>query len=261
MPELPDVQVFKEYLDATALHERIESVVVDGDRVLRDTTARALVRRLEGGELRSTRRHGKHLFSEVRGRGWLRLHFGMTGRLKYFKGAADEPDHTRLRLDFAGDYHLAYVNVRLFGEIGWVDDVDAFIDERGLGPDALEVDRDGFRDALAGRSGAVKSALMNQAVLAGVGNIYADEVLFQAGVNPGAKVDQLEQRTLGAIHRALREVLEAAIEARVQDFPDWFLLPHRDGDMTCPRCGGPLDKTKLSGRSTYFCPKDQKRRH
>lgn len=260
MPELPDVQVFKEYLEATALHQKVEDVEVDADRVLQGVSARALARRLKGRELSSTRRHGKHLFADVSGEGWLRLHFGMTGELKYFKDADGAPEHTRLRLDFPDDYHLAYANVRRFGEIGWVDDVDEFIDENDLGPDALDLDLDRFREALEGRRGTVKSALMNQAVLAGIGNIYADEILFHAGVHPEAKVDRLENGTLGEIHGSMRKVLEAAIAARVQDFPRGFMLPHRDEDGKCPRCGGRLKKAKVSGRATYYCPTDQKKR-
>lgn len=261
MPELPDVQVFKEYLDATSLHQRIEAVELDASRVLKGVSARALTVRLKGHELESARRHGKHLFAQVSGgKGWLRLHFGMTGSLAYFKDAEQTPDHSRLRLDFSGDdYHLAYVNVRRFGEIGWVDDVDDFIAEQGLGPDALALDRDGFAAVFEGRRGTLKGALMNQALLAGVGNVYADETLFQAGFDPSAKVERLKPDSLSDLHRAMTKVLRAAIDGRVEHFPDWFMLPHRDGDMRCPHCGGRLKKTKVSGRATYSCPKKQTR--
>lgn len=258
MPELPDVEVFKEVLDRTALDRTVQGVEVHADRVLCGVSARALRSRLQGRPLRATRRHGKHLFARASRDGWLRLHFGMTGQLRFGEGGDGVPAHTRLLLRFTGGAHLAYVNVRRFGEIGWVDDIDRFIRDRGLGPDALELGLDGFREVLGGRRGAVKSTLMNQAVLAGIGNIYADEILFQAKIHPRTAMAHLDDRALGEVHRATRAVLRAAIRARVDRFPRWFMLPHRDTDMTCPRCGAGLVKTRLAGRATIHCPREQK---
>jgi formamidopyrimidine-DNA glycosylase len=190
MPELPDVQVFREYLDATALHQRIDDVTVSGaGELLHDVSARTLRDRLKGRSLAGTRRRGKHLFAKLSGNGWLRLHFGMTGELAYFKRRREAPDHVRLRLDFANGYHLAYRNVRKLGEIGLVDDVVEFVEAEGLGPDALdpELDLGAFREALGKRRGSVKGALMNQEVVAGIGNVYADEILLAAGGRPPAR--------------------------------------------------------------------------
>ncbi|NIR44260.1 MAG: DNA-formamidopyrimidine glycosylase [Gemmatimonadetes bacterium] len=186
MPELPDVQVFKEYIDATALHQTIESVWLDGDDLLVDISAPTLTSRLKGHELESTRRHGKHLFVEISDDGWLRLHFGMTGEIRYYKDHEELPDHTRLRIDFDDDYSLAYQNTRKLGEIGLVEDPDEFIREEELGPDAMssELDLRRFRELLEGRSGTIKGLLMNQNVIAGVGNVYADEILFRAWPAP-----------------------------------------------------------------------------
>lgn len=262
MPELPDVQVFKEYLDATSLHQRVGHVYVSADGLLEDVSASTLRRHLEGRELESTRRHGKHLFVDADGGGWLRLHFGMTGRPGYWKDGStegDDPEHTRLRLDFRGGGHLAYVNVRKLGQIGLVEDPDAWIQEEGLGPDALDpaLDADALAGILEGRSGAIKSTLMNQSYLAGIGNIYADEILFQAGVHPETPAGELDRDQVEELLRQMRRVLKAAVDARVEDFPDWFLLPHRDGDHRCPKCGDELEKTQVSGRTTWFCPRRQ----
>jgi formamidopyrimidine-DNA glycosylase len=262
MPELPDVQVFKEYLDSTALHQRIRDVDVSADGMLENVSTRTVKSRLKGHELASTRRHGKNLFVRVTDDGWLRLHFGMTGELKYFKDDEETPEHVRIRLDFSNGYHLAYVNVRKFGEIGMVDDVGSYVDEQGLGPDALDLDLDGFRATLKGRRGAIKSTLMNQDVIAGIGNVYADEMLFAAGVDPRARTEKLGEDTLRDLHRAMGKVLRRAIGARVdvEKFPRSFLLPQRGAGGQCPRCGNELKRTKVSGRTTYYCPRDQKRR-
>lgn len=269
MPELPDVQVQKDYLDAHALHQRVEHVYVSAERVLTGVSDTTLRRRLDGRTLRSSRRHGKHLFAEIEEDGWLRLHFGMTGRLAYYRdgegggsgGEGRPPDHTRLRLDFAGGGHLAYVNVRRLGEIGLVDDPDTFVEEQGLGPDALDpaFDVEALSGVLEGSSAAVKSALTDQSRIAGIGNVYADEMLFQARIHPKTSAGALDADVIERLHHEMRRVLEAAVEARVEDFPDWFLLPHREDGGRCPRCGAVVEKLRVSGRVTWICPREQTR--
>jgi formamidopyrimidine-DNA glycosylase len=254
------VQVFKEYLDSTALHQRIRDVDMSAEGMLKDTSARSIKSRLKGHELRSTRRHGKHLFVSVAGGGWLRLHFGMSGDLKYFKDDEQRPKHERLRLDFSNGCHLSYIDVRKFGEIGWVDDVEAFVTKRGLGPDALALDLNGFRDALLGRRGAIKNALMDQSVVAGIGNIYADEILFAARIDPTAPTESLGEKRIRDLHRVIRRVLEQAIRAHVdaERSPRSFLLSERFDGGECPRCGRKLQRIKIGGRTTYYCSHDQK---
>lgn len=261
MPELPDVQVFKEYVDATSLHQRITGLRLDAADLRETVSARTLKKRLEGRELRSTRRHGKHLFLQIEGDAWLRLHFGMTGGLKYYKGAT-APEHTKLRLDFPHDYHLAYIDVRKLGEIGFVDDPDAFVDEEGLGPDALALDAEGFRERLGGRRGTLKSTLMNQEVLAGLGNVYADEILFQADLHPQTATAALDDADLDDLHESMREVIEEAVRGRVEPgrMPPSFLLPRRRDGEACPRCEGMIEKTEVVGRPTFFCSRHQKRK-
>ncbi|MGD8867193.1 MAG: DNA-formamidopyrimidine glycosylase family protein [Gemmatimonadales bacterium] len=264
MPELPDVQVFKEYLDSTSLHQRIDDVTVAADRILDNVSARTLRSRLRRKSLVSTQRHGKHLFVEIEDDAWLRLHFGMTGKLEYFKGERELREHVRLRLDFVNDYHLAYANTRRLGQIGLVDDIEDFVEEEGLGPDALAggFDLTAFREVLAGRRGTVKGALMNQSVLAGIGNLYTDEILFQVGLHPEARVNRLSADTVKELYRTMKRVLKQAIEVRAdpERLPRSYLLPQRGADGECPRCGRELKKTKVSGRATYYCTHDQRRR-
>lgn len=262
MPELPEVQVFQEYVDATSLHQRIEAVESEAEDLRRTVPASRLGKRLKGRTIRSTRRHGKHLFLELEGDGRLRLHFGMTGSLRYYKGNEDSrPEHTALRLDFPDDYHLAYTDVRKFGEIGLVDDVDEFVKAEGLGPDAASLDLDGFRERLSGRRGTIKGTLVNQEVLAGLGNEYSDEILFRARVHPSSPTAKLDEDSAAALYRAMGQVFDEAIAARADPgaMPDDFLLPHREEGASCPRCGHDLDKIEVGGRPTYLCPYEQKR--
>jgi len=260
VPELPDVENFKRYLDATGLHKRIAHVTLNSEKVLHGITRQKLVATLTGHALSRTHRHGKHLFAEVDDGPWLMLHFGMTGYLAYFKHLDDDPEHDRLRLDFDNGYHLAFVNQRLFGEVGIVDHPAAFAAEQGLGPDALSLDEDGFRKVLAGRRGQIKSALMDQSLIAGIGNVYSDEMLFQAGIHPKIQVSDLDDAALNALYGTMMSVLQVAIdkgagsEELFDNLPDDWLLPRREAGATCRRCGCTIEKITAAGRGAYICP-------
>lgn len=265
MPELPDVAVFKQYLDATALHRRIKGTSIKSRNILGNSSAQKLQRRLKGQKFQRSRRHGKYLFIKVSGEKWLALHFGMTGFLKYFKDAKEAPGHTRLLIEFSNDYQLAYDCQRKLGRVNLVRDVEKFIREKELGPDALDPNFDlpAFRQALGAAQATVKSALMNQKRLAGIGNIYSDEILFHAGLHPQSKTHGLHEKTAKRLFQSMKKVLRAAIRCRVEPdrFPSSYLLPHRNGDRCCPRCGQKLRRTKIGGRTSYYCSKHQNRRH
>lgn len=259
MPELPDVQVFKEYLDVTALHQPVTRVhLLDADELLDGVSRRTLRRHLEGSRLRSTRRHGKHLFVELAPDDWLRMHFGMTGFLRYFKaGATSAPEYTKLELELGNGFHLAYVNTRKLGALGLVEDVDSYLAAADLGPDAMDLGPRDLRDLLEGRRGGIKSTLMNQSIVAGLGNIYTDEVLFHAGVHPGTRAGSLDPEVVDRVHEAMNEVMAKAIEGRVRSFPEDFLIRHREEGTACPRCAGRIRKMTLAGRTTYYCDRHQ----
>ena len=265
MPELPDVENYGRYLRRTALHKSIRAGDVGDTRVLGGVSRKEVRRRLHGRRLEATRRHGKHLFVALDRNGWLGLHFGMTGRLKYFKRLKDDPKHDRLRLDFDNGYHLAYDDQRMLGRVRLLDDPDEFIASRKLGPDALDpsLDRKAFAERLCGRKGQVKSALMDQSLLAGIGNVYSDEILFHTGLHPKAQVPKLGKEQLSSLFEATRRVLRVAIDkgAGTQDvekrLPRGYLLPHRRDGARCPRCGGQVRAVKVSGRTAYICPRCQ----
>lgn len=259
MPELPDVEVFRRYLDATSLHKRIARVRVRDEELLRGVSKRTLQRRLNGAFLRGTRRHGKYLLVDLEPGDWLALHFGMTGFLRYFRDPESEPAHVRLRLDFDNGYRLAYDCQRKLGEIRLVADPETFAEEKELGADVLELDREGFLERLEGRRGMIKTALMDQSLLAGVGNVYSDEALFQTEIHPETAVADLDGKTLGHLHRTLHRVLEKAIREKVERFPDSWLLPHREPGAGCPRCGGTIRRIEVAGRGCYICPDHQER--
>ena len=256
MPELPDVEVFRRYLDSTSLHKRITTVEVHSRRILEGVSGKRLKSTLEGARLEETARHGKYLFARLDKGQELVLHFGMTGFLKYFKNNDREPEHQRLRLRLENGYSLAYDNQRLLGRVFLAADRERFIEDQELGPDALSLDFERFASILKRGRGAVKSTLMNQKMLAGLGNIYTDEILFQARVHPKSNVDGLGEEQLRTVYQQMRAVLEKSIEIQADParMPESYLLPRREQDGPCPRCGGRVRKITLSGRATYLCP-------
>src|SRR5438094_433569 len=260
MPELPDVETFKRYLDATSLHQRIDDVDVRNAYVLKGVSAGKLAQQLKKRRFESSRRHGKHLFVRADGDLWLRLHFGMTGSLQYFKHEEQAPKHTRVLFLFANGHRLAFEDQRKFGEVGLLVDVDEFLKNRALGPDALDMDLAEFKEIFGKHRVAVKTILLNQKLIAGIGNIYADEILFRARIHPATQVSALKEKTVAKLFRAARYILKRAIEAKadMDRMPKSWLLPHRGKGGKCPRCGRELKSATIGGRTAWFCAHCQK---
>ena len=262
MPELPDVEHFKRVLAGNGLDRVIESVVVTDARILGGLPAERFTTRLRGRRLVAVRRHGKHLLAKLDAGGWLTLHFGLSGALQFVETRDDEPPFTRVRLDFVDDGSLAYTNKRMLGRVGVVEDAADFIGEERLGPDALDpaFEFAGFQAAVDGVKRDVKSVLMDQQIIAGIGNIYSDEILFQARIAPTTRIDELPPARLKHLFLEARKVLETAIERGagseqfVERMPKGSLLPERKKGGHCPRCRSPLKIFKVSGRTAYCCP-------
>jgi formamidopyrimidine-DNA glycosylase len=258
MPELPDVERFKQYFNATSLHKTITEVEVHHRRVLENVSAGFLRESLAGASFAETERIGKYLFARLtlQSETWLVLHFGMTGYLKYFQSPGDNPEHERLLVSFENGYFLAYVCQRLLGKISITASPEKYAADTGLGPDAASISREQFARLFSGGRGAVKSALMNQKKIAGLGNIYTDELLFQARVHPETEKTSLSRETKNMLYEKMGEILSTAIDnnADVGRFPSSYLLPHREKNAKCPNCGGYVKKIKVGGRGTFFCP-------
>jgi formamidopyrimidine-DNA glycosylase len=262
MPELPEVETFKRYLDRTSLHQRITGVEVRDAYVLKHLSARELTRRLKGRRFEDSHRHGKHLFVCAGDELWLRLHFGMTGSLEYLKHDEAPPKAARVIFRFANKCRLAFDDQRKFGEIELIEDVDEFLQTRGLGPDALEISLSQFKAIVGKHRGAVKAILLNQQLIAGIGNLYADEILFRTRMHPATGTGKLSDKDLARLFRAMRYVLEKAIALKT-DFnrlPKSWLLTHRGKRGRCPRCGRALKSATIGGRTSWFCAHCQKRR-
>lgn len=262
MPELPDVETWKRYVEAKALHQEISGVRIDASRMLQDVSKAELRRGLEGDRLSSARRHGKYLFAGTERNGWLVLHFGMTGFLRYGNNSEPDPYPPSLVIRFSSGCRLAGMWPRRLGRISLTSDPAAFVESKGLGPDPLVsgMELDAFIALFRQRGGSLKPALMDQKFLAGLGNVYTDEILFQARLHPRASLSDLGEKDLKRLYRAMHHVLDVAIEreADPERLPETWLLPHRNKGASCPRCNGALQRIRIGGRTTYVCPACQK---
>jgi formamidopyrimidine-DNA glycosylase len=262
MPELPEVESFRKYLEATSLHDPIVGVEVKSPSILGNVTAGELRGRLTGREFSAASRRGKYLFAATGEDGsGLVLHFGMTGFLVHFLDPVREPRHNRMLITFGSGYHLAFDDQRKFGEVSFTEDAEKFFREKNIGPDALELSIDKFLELMGGRRRQIKALLMDQTFIAGIGNIYSDEILFQAGVHPLTTSDRLDREMKVELYRAMQSVLGIAVErnAEFDRYPEDWLLKHRFVGVECQRGGCRVEKIKAAGRSAYLCPCRQKR--
>ena len=213
MPELPEVELFKRHLDATCRSRTIARVSVRDRRILGGISPRTFSARLKGARIGRSRRHGKHLLVDLGKAGWLALHFGMNGSLKHVGKRERDPLYDRVCFDFNGGDHLAYINPRLLGRVRLVETPAAFIAAENLGPDALDpkFHPSAFVAMLAGAKRDLKSVLMDQALCAGIGNIYSDEILFRAGLHPKLRADRIPPAASKRLFRAMKSVLKTAV--------------------------------------------------
>ncbi len=261
MPELPDVEHFRRVLASSALGRTVAKTEVRRKEILEDVSPAHLGKALKGNRFEAADRHGKHLFLRLADGGWLLLHFGMTGYPRVYEDPGEEPDHARFVAHFEDGGFLAVSMQRLLGRIRLVEEKEAYLEELGLGPDAASVDLPAFREILKRTGGTLKGFLLNQGRIAGVGNIYGDEILFQARMHPKASPRDLDADEARDLHRALKRVLRKAadIGADPDRMPRSWVIPSREEGGTCPRCGGPLERISVSGRNGFWCPRCQTR--
>ncbi len=263
MPELPDVETFRRYFDSTSLYQTISETEVKRKDLLEDISENDLKSSLEQRYFEHTKRHGKFMFAGLNDGNFLVLHFGMTGFLKYFKRGDKKPEYTRFLVFFENGYHLAYSASRVLGQIGFTDDPETFIEKKELGPDPHSPDfsyEDFSRILDNHKRSSLKSFFMNQNIIAGIGNVYSDEIFFQAKVHPKKKVGKLDKEDKKKLYEMMNHVLKVSIDAQAQlsRFPDNFILPRREEGENCPVCGTELRKEKISGRGVFYCPVCQK---
>lgn len=259
MPELPSVEGFRNYINSTSLHTEIDAIEVLDEYLLEGTTTEELASVLEGSEFIDTDRRGKYLFLDIADGGWLIWHFGMTGFPRYFLDEEKEPEHDRFLVTFTDGYHLAYDCQRKLGQVSLADDMQQFIAEQDLGPDALEIEWEQFRETMSSTRGMIKTRLMDQSKITGIGNVYSDEVIFQMRLPPKATMADLDENGLREMYDTMKRVLETATDGVIhsEGVPSSFLAGHREVGSDCPRCDGTIERIEVGGRAARYCPKCQ----
>jgi formamidopyrimidine-DNA glycosylase len=260
MPELPDVEIFGRFLDRTAIRRTIENVQVRDEWILRGSSARKFRSHVIGKKFAGTRRHGKYLFAALTGKGFIVFHFGMTGFFRSFTTREIEPQYNRVVFSLDNGVRVAFNCRRRLGSVLYVEDPEQFIADRNLGPDVLCVDLRCFLGRLNGTKRHLKCVLMDQSVLAGIGNIYADEILFHARLHPRTPVAATTYGQRRILFDSIVRVLNTAIQKNTDAsrFPRTYLTRNRYRFGLCPRCQTPLSTLRLCGRTAYLCPKEQR---
>jgi formamidopyrimidine-DNA glycosylase len=254
MPELPDVEGFRQVLAGHAVGRRIERVDVHDPGVLHGVTASQLDSNLRGRQFAEPVRHGKWLIAPTGGASVL-MHFGMTGNLRWTD--RDAPDERFDRVSFVtGAGELRYGDMRKLQGITLAKDVSEVNRLLGpLGPDALSVKPGEFARLLEDRRAAIKAVLIDQHVIAGLGNLLVDEILWRARIYPRRPARSLTAQELRTLHTQMRRVLRASVSAgRIPARPSWLTGVRDQSTPHCPRCGTALRRLRIGGRTTIWCP-------
>jgi formamidopyrimidine-DNA glycosylase len=253
VPELPDVEGFRRELADALPGRRIKHVEVRDPGVLRNIAAAALGRRLNGHRFKYPRRHGKWLILPTDGPTLL-VHSGMTGHPYYAADGAEEKGYERLVVSL-DQGELRYADLRKLRGVWLASREDDIAHVTGpQGPDALGVSLRAFREALTGRRGRLKTTLMDQSVIAGLGNLLVDEICWRARIKPTHPVPDLTADDVKRLHAAMGGVLRTAVRhGRVPGLPRWLTGVRDDPDPHCPRCGTALSHDRINGRTSWWC--------
>ena len=276
MPELPEVETIANGLNARVAGEVIESIWLGKKPEPLKSPAKEIAKTLDGARIQKVRRVGKHIVFDLKrekeAAQWI-VHLGMSGRMLIAEADAEIAKHTHAIAKLASGKELRFVDPRRFGRLSVVrangkgKEVGGFA---GPGSEPLTISFEDFVQLFHKRNTPIKAALLNQKLLHGVGNIYADESLFRAGIRPKRKAGSLTKAELGKLHSSVQIVLKEAIAlggSSVSDYVDasgeegFFQLQHRVYGRTnayCYVCRTPIKRIVVGGRGTHYCPKCQK---
>jgi formamidopyrimidine-DNA glycosylase len=271
MPELPEVESARAVIDATALGRRIVDVDDSDTYVCRPHLPGEIRSALLGRKLTAVHRRGKSMWCETSGVGRsqrpgpiLGIHLGMSGRVVFGDGYGQEVDggdywergrtqgdfrFARFSLNFDGGAFLVLVDPRRLSRVRLDPPIET------LGPDAREITRAEFRATMARGTAPVKARLLDQAAVAGVGNLLADQTLWLAKINPARPVDELSVADVDRLYRALHATVESAVAGG--GVHTLSVVASRVNGGVCPRCGAPMKRGMVGGRTTWWCSREQ----
>ena len=264
MPELPEVETIVRGLQSKIVRQRITRVQVCGIPVFKDVPA-DFSRQIKNQSIQSVERHGKSIYIQL-DKTVLRIHLGMTGQLLYVDKSVPLVKHTHVIFHFDKNHsHLRYVDIRRFGEM----EILLNGQKRSTSPDAWNESENDLFLALRKKNGFIKHALLNQNVIAGLGNIYVDESLYKTGIHPKKKLERLPDFVLKNLCTSIKSILATSIQmggtsfrnyvdvaGKRGGFKEWLHVYGKEG-RSCPVCGVIIRKTIVASRGTHFCPQCQ----
>lgn len=274
MPELPEVETIRRDLEEKIKGKRIEGVIIKNEKSVKAPTPQQFVQKMEKKMLDETSRRGKYLILGLDSGDSLVLHLGMTGRLIYSR-AGEEVDYSRVIFLLENDAQLSFTDIRGFGGLWFVPDErfgEVVPTLAKLGPEPLEKNftLKKFKKLLEGKRGKIKTLLMDQTFIAGIGNVYAQEALFLSGIHPTRSPSSLLHQEIEKLYHNLLNVLREAISYRGSSINSYVDLDGRQGNYeprlrvygrggsNCPRCGCVIERMEVGGRGTYLCSRCQK---
>lgn len=274
MPELPEVETIKKSLESLVTGLSFTEVDLITPKIVRFPVPQEFIDNLTGKKIKRIGRRGKYLLLHLDDNMTLAIHLRMTGRLVYAPPEARPSKHTHAVFRLSNGFGLYYSDMRRFGRMALMETgrLDAWPGLRDLGLEPLDegFTRDFLKKELKRRRTRIKPLLLDQTFIAGLGNIYADEALHRARINPEKSAANLSAREIARLYNAIREVLEEGIANRGTSFKDYvdglgqmgsnqetLRVYNREG-KPCHSCGMPVSRIRLGGRSSYYCPKCQK---
>jgi len=267
MPELPEVETIKNELSPWVVGQSFTGVTIYDAKVACGCSAEEVRRGLIGQKVERVGRRGKYLIFHLSNGNALIIHLRMTGSL--LLDPKEDGRYVRAAFGFSNGHRFVLSDRRRLGRMWLVDDAESVVCK--LGPEPLDkrFTANTLRQRLSRHHIPIKAALLDQCIIAGIGNMYADEALFAARIHPLRKTDELSARQVQVLHNSLRRILQAAIRNKgasvdtyVRPEGEWgtahldFRVAHRGGEV-CPFCGGTIERVVVQNRGTYFCPRCQ----
>ncbi len=268
MPELPEVETIKNDLEPYVAGRSIINVTLLWERTLQHPAKEEFERIIKGQKISGMDRRGKYLIFNLESGYKLVMHMRMSGSLML--GHNNPPPHTRAIVHLDNDTEIYFNDPRKFGKMQLVKDCDCLLGKLGIEPLSDEFTVEAFAGLLNNRKTAIKGILLNQCLIAGIGNMYADEALFASKIHPERPANSLSKEEIKTLHKAIRDVLKLGIRNKGASVTNYFRPDGETGsahkqfkvahckDKPCPVCRTPLQRIRVHQRGTYFCPNCQK---
>jgi formamidopyrimidine-DNA glycosylase len=266
MPELPEVETLKRELEKTVVHKKITGVIINNPKVVKYPGKEEFAAGLQGAIIKNILRKGKLLVFELSTGKSLTIHLKMTGQLVYPGTHAQ----SRVSFNFSDGNCLDFNDRRLFGDLRLLENWQSLQFIKDLGPEPFDLTEQKFKEMLSQKRTKIKPLLMDQSFISGVGNLYAAEALFRAGIAPLRTAASLSEKEKEALFKEIRDTLLEAIKYKGSSVDQYIQLSGKPGDYVkyhkvygrenkpCVVCKTPIKRITLAGRGTYFCPKCQK---